>query len=193
MPISDEHEALMIHVPKNAGTSIEKALNMDVSGHHRWYWYKNNHPEKYHKYAVFAVSRNPFDRVVSCYEYAKQEESYWHSANNPRDAVYGKHPDYDKVKGRSFRETIDIIDDLDHHGWEPQHPYLYADDEFKVDYMLRMENLDEDIKKVVGDVDIPELNKSRKTRQYRSYYDDKLRRKVADYYEKDFELFDYSF
>jgi hypothetical protein len=191
MPVSDDHQLLMVHIPKNAGTSIQEELGMRLEGHHDYSWYRRRHPSLWESCVTFCVSRNPFDRAVSCYEYAIQEESYWHSASNPDDAAWGKHPDYDRLEGLSFKEALRIIPELKHQGWRPQHPWVCRGGDLMVDTVLRMESLAHDFRSLCGE-DLPVLNRSREGRDWRSYYDDEALDLVRAYYVRDFEIFDYS-
>ncbi len=89
------------------------------------------------EYFKFAVVRNPWDRVVSCYEYAKMEESYWHATKGKARA--GKHLDYDLLKDCSFENCLDILKNtpqkLRHQGWANQSNYIYNGSKLMVDYV----------------------------------------------------------
>lgn len=199
MPISNKHNLILVHIPKNAGTSIEETLEMnELSGHHKWYNYKYKVPEKWENYYKFSVVRNPFDRVVSNYVYARKEVSYWHNALNPDKSRYGKHRDYDTLKNKSFREAVHMIGDLEHQGWRDQYTYISDGEEIFVDRVLKMENLTDGFNQMLSDLgvvgyDLKHINSSRDENNYKSYYDRETREIVTEYYETDLELFDYSF
>ena len=112
MPISDSHNFVFIHIPKTAGTSIEKYLleNNLINVGKEWlqgkidsdevklcnysnaYWHHLNCREvkqiigqdKWSNYFKFAFVRNPWDRAVSFYFYMKQ------STENPNSLSFGK-------------------------------------------------------------------------------------------------------
>ena len=107
MPVSDKYKLIFIHIPKNAGTAITNTLDMYDIGHHGWQYYKSKYPQKWEQYKKISVTRNPWDRLVSCYEYAKMDESYWHSKEGKSKA--GKHLDYDLLKDKSFEECLQIL------------------------------------------------------------------------------------
>lgn len=206
MPVSDELNLIFIHIPKNAGTSIYKTYFDDGTGrgrffgHHNWNKYSNQITNKWKSYTTFSVVRNPWDRVVSNYVYARKEESYWHNAINPEKSEMGKHFDYDTLKSKSFSEAVEIIDELEHQGWRPQYPYICDGDlNIKVDYVIKMEKLDEGMKEMFEEENIDveyemsEKNVTRGNRNCENWYDEKTRRKVAEYYKTDINLFNYLF
>lgn len=193
MAISDDKNLIFIHTPKNAGTSIIKGLNMYDEGHHKWFYYEKKYPNKWKNYIKFTTARNPYSRVISCYEYARMEESYYHSTKGK--AIYGKHPDHDLLKNKSFKECIDILENqpnkLNHHGWEHQTNY-FVDNEHNimVDEIIYMENMNEELENKIGYTINKTLNKS-KDSSLDEYYDDELYEKVRTIYKKDFEILGY--
>jgi hypothetical protein len=197
--ISSQYEVVFVHIPKNAGTAIGKALGMDKVLHHNWRHYEQNHSNVWNSYTKFAVVRNPWDRVVSNYAYAQMEKSYYHSKDG--STRYNVHPDYELLKDKSFEECIDILAQTDltadrvsrplkHHGWGYQYEYIYHGDDLKVDKVFHYEDLhyiDQWL-----DVHIPVINTSDRT-DYRSYYTPKQVDIVAEKYAKDIELFGYTY
>lgn len=91
MPICQKNKFIFIHIPKTAGTSIEKALKLDNKNClFNKEKYKNypvcpqhlylseiikEFPESI-EYKIFTVVRNPFDRMVSAFSYWKKTYSY---------------------------------------------------------------------------------------------------------------------
>jgi len=196
MPVSDKNKLIFVHIPKNAGTTITENLDMNSDiGHHFWYYYNRKYPKKWVDYTTFCVSRNPWDRVVSCYEYARMENSYWHSVNGK--SKEGKHPDYDLLKNMSFEDCVKILKNnpnaLKHQGWKSQHSYVLHGNSIMVDKVLSLENLNEGLLELVPNLNnIGHVNKS-KDKDYKSYYNDDTKDIVASIYEKDIKLFNYSF
>ena len=105
MPIDDKNKIIFIHIPKNGGTSVEKNLKMWDSGHRTSESYMKKFPSRWKNYRKVCFFRDPIDRIVSCYNYAKMDNSYWHSKDGR--AIYGKHPDYDICNKLSLNQVID--------------------------------------------------------------------------------------
>lgn len=66
-----EAGALFIHVPKNAGTSVGVALYGEPSKHASIRWYGKVAPELKRATPSFAVLRDPAERFLSAYAYAR--------------------------------------------------------------------------------------------------------------------------
>jgi len=203
MPVFDDLELIFIHIPKNAGTSIEMTINGErgeYSGHYEWKKYKRDVPSKWEDYASFSVVRNSFDRTVSNYVYSRRETSFWHNAKNPEQSRMGKHFDYDTLKDRSFSEAVDMLSELEHQGWGYQYPYICDEDQnIVVDYVLKMENLESEFNEMLREsgkersISLKEKNVTREEKDYRKWYGEEEREKVKEYYKTDIELFNYSF
>jgi hypothetical protein len=128
----------------------------------------------------FAVVRNPYDRVVSSYCYARRMKWY--------------HGTFRKFLMSSFKDfrpmlrghTLPLTDNLCLDG-EP--PYL--------DIVVKFENFREGVNKLYEKFDlpgpkIPHLNKT-KHKHYTTYYDDETRQIAAEKFAKDIECFEYEF
>lgn len=198
---------LFIHIPKNAGTSIAKSLNLEHSSHatiiqakEQLGWWK------YRNYFKFAFVRNPWDRFLSLYNYARLEESLHHSSINPDAAPYGKHLDYDLLKHASLQECAQYLLDgkLRHDEtwlhWLPQSYWLLSKKgKIGVDFVGRYEHLDNDFsiisKRLGKKIELSKVNSSKAflSQSYRDYYDRKTASIVADFYKQDIELFKYQF
>ncbi|KJD33390.1 hypothetical protein PK35_05900 [Tamlana nanhaiensis] len=96
MVISKNKKFIFIHIPKSAGTSIQSALELNLNNENHWAVSKttkhqslkdlitlyehSNFLEKlvqdfsFLNYYKFAVVRNPFDRLLSLYNYLKKYE-----------------------------------------------------------------------------------------------------------------------
>ena len=107
--ISYSSKFIFIHVPKNAGTSIHKSVGLDKSIHVTLKQYiKLLGKEQYESMFSFAFVRNPFSRFISLYNYARMDESYYHSAIKPEEAIYGKHMDCDSLKNASIEDAAHL-------------------------------------------------------------------------------------
>ena len=79
--ILDKQKAIFVHIPKNAGTSIESVFLTPeyrenyptniIERHATIHKVKEIFPDKYDSYIKFAVIRNPYERMVSWYHYVK--------------------------------------------------------------------------------------------------------------------------
>ena len=70
----DKYKCIFIHVPKVAGTSIERSIfetNKWLIGHVKASDYIRIDKNKFESYFSFGFVRNPYDRVVSAYHYLK--------------------------------------------------------------------------------------------------------------------------
>jgi len=204
MPYNSTQTLLFIHIPKTAGTSIIKMFNMDEKeGHISCNQYEESNKILYDNAYKFAIVRNPWDKFVSCYEYAKMKKSYWHSING--DSIYGKHIDYDLVtKYDNFNDFIKYLSDIEEPilplksvNWTYQYQWI-CDNKFniKIDTVYRYEHLNYMIKdlnnKFNYNLELPHINKS-KDKDYKTYYNDNSIHFVNKIYKKDIDLFNYKF
>lgn len=188
MPFSIPHKLLFIHIPKNAGTSITKSFHMEHFGHHTIEDYMKIYPNIWNDFYKFCIVRNPWDRVVSCYEYARMPKSYHHAIAGY--STYGKHPDHDLLQNATFEECISMLGSgkLKHQGWTTQSSWVVRDGDFPLDEYLRSEDLGDSYR----GVPIQKLNKSKRT-NYQEYYNSDTKAIVEDYYREDLERFTYEF
>ena len=83
MPISRENNLIFVHIPKNAGTSIQEKFKMEQAGGHQTAeQMRTENPQLWKDYSSFCVVRNPWDRMVSNYYYCLAEKSFWFDVNN---------------------------------------------------------------------------------------------------------------
>lgn len=197
--ISDTNRCIFIHIPRTAGTSIKEALDLPGRGHPTWQYFHDNYPDKWKAYTKFAVVRNPWDRVVSAFTYAKMWKSYWHNTR------MGPHPDYSVLHDKTFHECCEMLKDrrdlLKHEAWFPQYLWIagvHNNSVFMVvDHILRYENLEDDFSLLCerldwGDIRLPKVNQSARE-DYRTYYSEDTMNIVRDLYATDIDLFKYVF
>lgn len=137
--------------------------------------------EKQLQYFKFAFVRNPWDRMVSAYFYAKEYLGL----------SMGRFDEF--IKEKAWDEYGEAIDPH----WEPQHEFIRFNDRFIVDFIGRFENLDADFTEACHQIGIkpcqlPHVNATQHA-DYKEYYTDELRQIVAEKYAKDIELFGYEF
>tara|TARA_B100000579_G_C22848158_1_gene865677 strand:- start:3047 stop:3640 length:594 start_codon:yes stop_codon:yes gene_type:complete len=128
---------------------------------------------------TFTSVRNPYSRAVSMYKHVS-----WSSAKTFGDfcnrIIKNDYPSK-KAKWHSSTLTEHIVDG----------------DDLKVDFVIRIENSQEDLDIVCNKIgipqqEIPHRNKSRH-KHYTEYYDDETREIVSEKYAKDIEYFGYEF
>jgi hypothetical protein len=196
---------LFIHIPKNAGTSVSRALGFDISTHATIAQVKAQLPQKqFDSYYKFCFVRNPWDRFLSLYHYARLEVSMYHNNLNPALGMYGKHLDYELLKDASLRECAyylldgKLLHDYSWNHWQPQVTWIKDEKgNIPMDFIGRFEQVEKDfnwlISKLSLKADLSYTNRSTKTNDYRSFYDQETKSIISRYYQEDIELFDYDF
>lgn len=180
---------IFIHINKTAGTSIGKAIGLPVKDHlTAKEIIAKIGKDKWNSAYKFTFVRNPWDKVVSHYEYRRKKDKTRMATRNIafKDWVkmtYGetKNPVYyDNPK--SFQAQVEWLKD--------------DEDRLSIDYFGKFESINEDfnhVKQIVGiDAELPHLNASRRV-DYRSYYDDETREIIARWFHEDISYFAYSY
>ena len=165
--ISHHHKCVFIHIPKNAGQSIEHVF-LDLLGltyetrapllmrpndrpelgpprlaHLKWHEYvgcKYMTQEQFDSYFKFAIVRNPWDRAVSIYKYYR------------------------------FQKTCSFADFVTRHlsdwMWQERHWFVGPQSDFicdaegrlRVDFLGRFESLHGDFQQVCGKIGLPPID-----------------------------------
>ena len=211
---------LFVHIPKNAGMTIRKSpqlagkfmtavpenhkskeytlavtQTMDRYGDHHGYEharFRDWNPNLTSSYDAFAVIRNPWDRVVSRYFFAKKVIEV--EQKSP--------PDYADVSSfEAFLEERHKWGDVPYmwhravRGWYPAFDHV-SDEEGNIRCdCLRFEKLDLDLKMYFK---VTEMSKPRNvtalnTGTYRDIYTDKTIQIIADWYKKDIDTWGFDF
>ena len=210
-PIRDPYRNLknrifFIHVPKTGGTSIANALGISDYTHIKAWEVaaSGNRPLLKNNFS-FGVVRNPFDRFISLYNYARMDKSYYHdNLVQPETPERPRHMDYITLKNSSLKECVFLLKDgklkhnLQWNQWVPQYTWLYDKKGKKalVKKIYHFEHLDELIKDL-NDLgyafeSFPRLNASVKS-DYSKLLDKESRKILENIYSKDLEYFGYNF
>ena len=184
LTISDEKNFIWFRVGKVGTRTILDLFmqaNIELTAEHP---YRIYYPvNRYSTYFKFAFVRNPWDRFVSCwrdkvirrnkFEFSDTEqnlESFIDYVTKNVDLEYGNH---------HLRLQSRLID-LNH-----------------IDYLGRFETFETDLKEVMNLLDIEatikKKNASNRKIDYREYYTERTKNKVAELYEKDIRIFNYEF
>jgi hypothetical protein len=194
-----------VHIPKTGGTSIAKTIGLSKFSHIKaWELYASKNSKLLKTNFSFGVVRNPIDRFISLFNYARMDRSYYHdNLSNPENPSFPRHLDYNKLKNSSVRECAKFLirnelkHDMEWNQWLPQYTWLYDKSATKllVNKVYRFENLTE----LKGDLknkgfefsDFPVLNVSGYKNYEESNLDEDTLQILLNYYKKDFELFGY--
>jgi len=182
MPISNEEKLIFVHIPKTGGTSINSMLGFPGDNkpellfgtptalqHLTLDQIKTKIPkEQYTNYKKFTIVRNPYDRAVS--------EFCWLKKHNTINQ---------EVTFKVFCKNLDSLCSPKHS--IPQHCFVNND----IDFILRFEDINSEIKKVLPNKTLPHKQRSRSNSDYKKFYCDETKRIIYDKYKKDFEVFNY--
>ena len=189
--INNKHNFIFIHIPKTAGTSIESVFGKCRAKHKTIKKTLRDIPQgKTHEdYFKFTFIRNPWDRIVSLYEYLKRE------AIQADKAFLDFHEWVVTVVCKRHSERRNMNN-------ERRHFATYCDwlepsnigDTF---YIGRFENLQESFDiicdKIGHDqVKLPHKLKSKRV-HYTDYYDKSIEELVYNKYRDDIDKFNYKY
>jgi chondroitin 4-sulfotransferase 11 len=218
MPISHSLQAIFVHIPKAAGTSVEAALGMhgdksDIGI--RPYFNQTTDTEhlyggnlqhltarrlrtvlqddaRFKRYFKFAVVRNPWDRLVSTCAWSDQK---WARGIELESTEFDRlvrelHAAYRAAKAVSRPLVLPVH-------LEPQVSYTFDEHgQPMLDFVARYETLTGDWEKIRArlgvDAALPVRMRSHH-RPYQDYYSDATRAMVGEIYAEDARAFGYAF
>lgn len=205
MPVCHERKIAFIHVPKTAGTTIFNYFEFkkNIRNLHRCFCNYNIslthltlnqmhdliNIENYYK---FAFIRNPWDRLVSKFNYDLQQNklSIKPFQNNGNFEYFVKKLSEDFEFILQMKPTQFITCHF-----LPQTNFVFSKN-IKLDFLGRFENFDQDIKKLAEKFNIKKEikheNKS-KHKSYDFYYTNKTKDIVEKLYKEDVKNFGYTF
>lgn len=208
MLISDEKRFIFVHNRKVAGTSVRDRLAphalpppsgrltklLSRAGLRRDYrrrLFRQHAPlrdaqasmsaSRFARYLKFAFVRNPWDRLVSEFEFIRGFPGHRRHRRVASMEGIAEFVDFQAKRHDAFQ--LELL--LDREG------------RLAMDFIGRFENLEADFREVCRRLDLdieplPRLNASRR-RDYRRYYDDATAERVADVWRREIEAFDYRF
>lgn len=194
MTINHEKKLIFIHIPKNAGTSIIKAMGvenlyMDKTIEE----YKEQYKNYWNDYTKFTSIRDPIDRFISAYKFARMKESGWFSVTGEEGLE--KHDHYDLCNSMDINEYTSYIykNPKKFNRWIIPQTFhiLNKDDEIEINYYVRYENLLEDLKKI-GIEGIEKLNSSKVENDKLIQLTRKSKNMLYEIYDIDYQNFYYN-
>jgi hypothetical protein len=186
---------VFIHVPKAGGTSVNHALFGGIGqGHPSAPFYRRLLGKAlFEEFFKFTFVRNPFERLVSAYEYLKRGGK---SAGDREfsERVLSRYKSFDTFVQEWL--TPETAMRLNH--FRPQSSFLTdREGELLVDFVGRLEQMERDFARVVRtlgvEVELPRLNRTDGGRDYRRRYRDRTREIAASVYAEDLQRFGYVF
>ena len=148
-------------------------------------------------YFKFGMVRNPFDRIVSMYEWRRSVIPA--SSKNPENK--GNRVNLNKIASEADCEFKDFVIKKTQ-PWNSQLNYFYSKKDCVVDFIGRYENLEEDFKHIIKTIlpnvsdelcTLQKINHSVRKKDYRSYYNDETRKIVEDRCADELELLGYKY
>ncbi|MFC3285495.1 sulfotransferase family 2 domain-containing protein [Litchfieldella rifensis] len=187
---------IYIHIPKAAGTSINKAIYGRTLGHYTAEEIKSLFPVLFERSFVFSFVRNPWDRVLSAYRFAKAGRTKTMGMYKPEQY---KIPEFDSFEKFLFEwlvhQNLKKVDYV----FQPQYFYVCdVRDQLIIDFLGKVETLDDDIvqvKKTIGkEIEVGFENSTLTNVDFHDlYHNDDMINAVGYIYKKDVELFGYEF
>jgi len=220
MPLSHKYKYIFIHIPKTGGTSIRRFLGSTRSKevlskqeqrdyfrqqniyydyrHPTAYMYKTYElePEQFETYFKFTFVRNPYDRCVSEFFYAKGG----HTKRDVPPWLDQKVKNYFSSRAFSSFLIKYLCENNSYHSHTMSQSHFTLDENGNslIDFIGRYENLREDFAKIL---DILKINKSinKLSHRYKNlieldksqYLTPKNKELIYNKFKKDFELFGY--
>lgn len=148
-------------------------------------------------YYKFSIVRNPFSRLVSCYEYRYHKNIY---VNGRRIHEYDSYLWGSFKRDKGFKEFANKVchtsDSRSDQTFISQTYILYKDGRSLVDFIGKIENMHDDFAIIRDKCKLDEIRHVNPTdmqkKNWRDYYDEETAYKVYERYRNDFELLGYN-
>lgn len=220
MIVSDSHKFVFIKPQRVAGTSIQKYLVDHETcdfydeyatpdrGNHETYIEIANKLPNISDYYIFSIVRNPYDRLWSYAKYCVQKAGLYINDYDDSQAFRSKYPSDERYATRMdymFR-VRDSKDDPERllsmlrirsFFMQFRERANYRKSKLILDFLIRYETIDSDFAHVcvhlgIPNTGLPKLNFTEPV-SYRDVYTKGMRKRIANMYGKDLELFGYTF
>ncbi len=195
---NERHQAIFVHIPKTAGTSVLAALGAPAvfDTHAPARAYRDSYPDLFARAYKFAFVRNPWDRFASSFHFMKQGTDW------PMQQEWARA----HIGGRSFRDFTRALRSplfrakvLAERFFWPQIFWLSdGGSGLLVDEIFRFEALDAAIPAIGARLGIPDQPSTPHLRKvekpdFRQLYDAEMVALVGRLYRRDIEAFGYRF
>jgi len=203
-PILPKEKLAFVAIPKNAGTSIRGAFGIAQGfvrqGEIVKKVYSKPWPGVGSKAEIealrnsgflrFCVSRNPWERLVSCWQSKITNDTFLRKT----PGLFHAHMDFPSFVEAAFS----VPDKKANRHYRSQMEFIMHKDTVLVDRILRFENLEEDWEGLRKEYDLPALPHYKQTNaavSYQRIYSEypELKEQVASRYARDIEFFGYDF
>lgn len=180
---------IFIHINKTGGSSIGKVIGFTKKNHRTAKTIiKIVGKENWEKSYKFTFVRNPWDKVVSHYQFRVQGNQT-NLRDNPISFTEWVKCTYGDNKNTFYYDKPSMF--------RPQNEWLLNDqNEIDIDMIGRFENLNEDFKIIADQIGcnpiLPHINKTKKV-DYKEFYNSETKNIITKWFEKDIELFKYKF
>jgi len=190
------HNSIFIHVPRVAGTSISRAIYGRTLGHFCAEEIQRRLPGPFERLFVFGFVRNPWDRVLSAYRFAKSGGTEHMRVFRPDQY---RIPEFDNFERFLFEWlAIQNVNCLDFVFQEQRRFICDSENRILVDHLGKIEMIDRNIQFIEGrlhrTIPLKKLNYTSDGMGYIKHYRNQdMIELVRTIYGKDIELFDYRF
>lgn len=188
LSISHQYRFIWFRVAKNGTRTLLRTLkNHDVPLDVEHVFATRYPIRRFSAYYKFAVVRNPWDRLVSC----------WFAKILRKNAFNLESEHHEELK--NFPAFVDFVASRDIENCDAHYASQSSlIDLNELDYLGRMETFEEDILHVFSRIGVVSrgisvTNVSETRGHYAEYYTDSLQKQVGKIYRKDIQIFGYSF
>lgn len=202
--INHKYKHIFVHIPKNAGSSMERLSYVGGSGHDTLHELIN---KKNKSYLHWGFVRNPYDKIVSLYHFWKTSGvDFFEQSDSYKKDIFEKFKSFilDYVANHTTNDLQKYLSNKKHFnvGVQPQHIFFKNDFIDLKDIKIgRFENIQEDFKEITNLISerskipikaqpLAKINSTSRM-DFNKYFDKESLSIVSQVYKKDFELFDY--
>ena len=217
MLISKAHKFIFVHIPKTGGSAMHVWFKdyYQLKGEQR----ADPEPHVHHStmeeivssfpdvsdYYKFAVTRNPWDRLVSgYYDFTQNRKRHYSGKIILEKPLLSEYKDFNEF-------CIDFPNSKwkDEIHFKPQNLFIKLNNANAMNYTGRQENLEEDFGKILLELGIVDDNfleekkkqnkvflekhRSSNHKHYRDCYTNQTKKIIGDFFEEDINMFEYNF